>query len=258
MNFEYQLLDNQLYLAPITDEVDFHFLGLGFRQGNLFNKQPIKEIIKTLDNNFGLKLLEVEASRYPNSSSFAELRKLDPRFVFQITDEFIFFGGSFNPWHRGHSACLELMGTKPIIVLPDRNPFKEIIKVSPVEIYLNLSEKLNLHYHYLNPEFILKEEKNPTYTWIKRTRETFPEATLSLLMGMDSLDSIHTWYESDKLLKTINVIYVASRNEDIAKRVELHHRLNSQYPALRLVFLGHHQFEDESSTKIRAQNKKGP
>ena len=40
------------------------------------------------------------------------------------TDRITFFGGSFNPWHKGHGACLELCPEKNIIVIPDTNPFK--------------------------------------------------------------------------------------------------------------------------------------
>ena len=44
-------------------------------------------------------------------------------------EELIFFGGSFNPWHAGHSNCLRLMDPhKTIIVVPDHNPFKELVK----------------------------------------------------------------------------------------------------------------------------------
>lgn len=250
MNFEYQIINDQLYLAPIKACPDFEFAGLGFTRGNSQAQKSLCEVIKDLDPPIALNLLQVEAGRFPNSKAYDQLKEREPSFVISPQEELIFFGGSFNPWHRGHKACLELMGTRKIIVLPDRNPFKDLIELSPVDIYCELFEHLELDRHYLNPEFILKEDKNPTYAWIKSTHQRFPQVKLSLLMGMDSLDSIDRWFEADKLLKTINVIYAASRKEDIGKRVEIHHRL-TPYSNLRLVFLGHHPFEDESSTRLR-------
>ena len=43
-----------------------------------------------------------------------------------IEDEIIFFGGSFNPWHKGHTECIKLLPQGiPIVILPDNNPFKQ-------------------------------------------------------------------------------------------------------------------------------------
>ena len=36
-----------------------------------------------------------------------------------------FFGGSFNPWHRGHRECLNLCAEDEIMVVPDCNPWKK-------------------------------------------------------------------------------------------------------------------------------------
>ena len=36
----------------------------------------------------------------------------------------VFFGGSFNPWHDGRQACLDLCPNKNIVIVPDTNPWK--------------------------------------------------------------------------------------------------------------------------------------
>ena len=42
----------------------------------------------------------------------------------ELDEKVTFFGGSFNPWHDGHRACLELCDAANLIVVPDTNPFK--------------------------------------------------------------------------------------------------------------------------------------
>ncbi|HLT23333.1 MAG TPA: hypothetical protein VKZ84_07815 [Bacteriovoracaceae bacterium] len=253
MKFSYQLIDEQLYLKPTVEEGLFSFNEISFTPSISKDQKPISAIISELDPLTATKLLEVEASRYPNSSRFEELKNIKADFVFHPHEELIFFGGSFNPWHHGHKACLDLLGNRDCIILPDRNPFKEIIHLSPVEIYQEIALKINYNHHYLNPEFILQANKNPTYTWIKRTQERFPNVKLSLLMGMDSLESIETWHQAEELLSTLNSIYVASRLEDQSKQKELQNRL-SRFRGLQIKFLGHHPFESLSSTELR--NKK--
>lgn len=55
-------------------------------------------------------LLSLVGARYPFSAFYQDLSKLCPEIVFKTTDEeWIFFGGSFNPWHQGHQACLDLV-----------------------------------------------------------------------------------------------------------------------------------------------------
>lgn len=250
MNFDYQINNNHLYLAPGTKSPLFTFNGVGFTPSTSEEKKHISEILTELDNSTASKLLTIEASRYPNSVRYEELKKLASDFVFWPEEELIFFGGSFNPWHQGHKACLDLLGERSCIILPDRNPFKDIVHLSPLEIYQEIVQELNLEHHYLNPEFILQVNKNPTYTWIKRTQKRFPHLHLSLLMGMDSLESIETWHEADALLRTLHSIYVASRLEDETKQMEIKKSLQ-KFSQLQLHFLGRHPFESISSTEIR-------
>lgn len=254
MNFEYNIINDQLYLAPSQSIGDFTFLGLSFKKSQRKELKHISQVLKELNEDLALQLLEVEASRYPNSSLYDELHQLNADFTIHPEEELIFFGGSFNPWHSGHSACLNLLGNKKCLVLPDRNPFKEIHATPPLETYQEIISHLDLNHHYLNPEFILKNEKNPTYNWIERTHQRSPQTKLGLLMGMDSLESIESWHRADELLKLLDSIYVVSRMENEEIREDLKNRLK-KFENLKLYYLGHHPFESLSSTKIRSQNK---
>lgn len=249
MNFEYALINDQLYLSRTNLNEDFSFLGFGFTHSPRKLK-PLREILSELDDEIALGLLLVEASRYPNSSRFEELKKIKPDFIFSPKEELVFFGGSFNPWHEGHKACLDLLAPKKSIILPDRNPFKDVTTHSPLEVYLKISSQLDPSIHYLNPEFILQTEKNPTYYWIKTTRERFPHIKMGLLMGMDSFESILSWHKASDLLSLIDSLYVASRLEDESLKSEMKSKLSS-YPNLSVHYLGHHDFESVSSTALR-------
>ena len=253
LKFKYSIQNNRLFLKQTDDDdVDFSFLGIGFKKNQIHEGEPLSEWIPRINEDDALTLLSIEASRYPNSEQFLQLKEIDSDFVYQTEDEIIFFGGSFHPWHDGHKACLDLLGPKSCIILPDRNPFKEHRELDIRGTYLELTEKIDENYHHINPEFILKTNKNPTYTWIQMTRDRFPGAKLSLLMGMDSLMSIERWFEAEKLLSTLNCLYVASRMEKKEDQIEMKKKL-SIYPQLHIHFLGNHPHESLSSTKIREQ-----
>jgi nicotinate-nucleotide adenylyltransferase len=169
-------------------------------------------------------------------------------------DELIFFGGSFNPWHEGHSSCINLMDdSKTIIVIPDHNPFKELVKSGEKESSLqDIRSKLN---EFKNPTYIFTEffelnEKNPTHLWVSKIRAKFPSKKISLLMGFDTFMGIDKWINAESLLGHLSCLYVASRldNEELKnKQIQL---ISSLSP-VHIHFLGRHDYEDLSSTELR-------
>lgn len=252
MNFLYSIQNNHLYLKEYEGKVDFTFLGLGFKESTFHQGETIAFWVSKLNRPQALNLLLAEASRYPNSERFTQLQKLAPHFVYQTGDELIFFGGSFHPWHEGHKACLDLLNNRPCIILPDRNPMKEHREIDFVETYLELNSKIAQTTHQINPEFILKTQKNPTNTWVQLTRKRFPETQIALLMGMDSLMSIEKWFEAEELLSTLDRLYVASRMEGQEEQ-NLQREKLKRFNNLEIRFLGHHPHEALSSSKLREQ-----
>lgn len=172
-----------------------------------------------------------------------------------LEDELIFFGGSFNPWHEGHSSCIELCSTeKPIIIIPDHNPFKNINEFSEKrttigEIKIKLSHFKQKTFLY--ESFFKMNIKNPTNIWIKEIKNKFPLKKLALLVGFDTFAHIHTWIDANDLLNNLDSLYIASRldNEKVKDFQTLN--LKKINPQLNLYFLGHHEYENLSSTKIR-------
>lgn len=172
------------------------------------------------------------------------------------SQEIIFYGGSFNPWHEGHSTCLKLLPrNKSVIVIPDHNPFKELRQndqnFTSLRQINSAIEKINPKFKVFE-DFYLKKEKNPTSNWIKELKIVFPNKELSLLMGFDSFISIDRWINAEALLENLSKLYVVDRLNEETILVQQMKRL-SKYKNLEIIFLGKHQYEDLSSSQIRGK-----
>jgi nicotinate-nucleotide adenylyltransferase len=216
-------------------------------------------LLPELEPETARSLLDLVGSRYPFSAQYEKLKAVCPELVFsQETDEWVFFGGSFNPWHKGHQACLDLLPKDKIcFILPDRNPLKELNALEPVSKIIELVTKVKFGLnHFMVPTFLLDFQKNPTISWIEKLHDKFPEKKLSLLMGFDSLKGIQQWVRYEELLKKLNTIYVVSRLEDDQEQIELEKFIKTSAPDIKIIFLGHHEFEALSSTNFRRNNTK--
>lgn len=211
-------------------------------------------LLPELEPEAAQSLLDIIGSRYPFSPKYQELKTIAPELVLSDSaSEWVFFGGSFNPWHKGHQACLDLLPKDlTCFILPDRNPQKQITPLEPVFTTISLIAKIKFgKHHFISPSFLLQEEKNPTVDWMAKVRELYPEKKLSLLMGFDSFESLPSWIRFEELLKNVNQLYVVSRQEKDEKRVHLEQYFNSLLPELQIRYLGRHEFENLSSTDLR-------
>ena len=164
--------------------------------------------------------------------------------------EVTFFGGSFNPWHQGHQACLDAFPKdSKLIIVPDYNPEKDIPNHAN-NYYEELLKKTNKPSTEVYGGFLKEQKKNPTYFWVKELKDI----KVNLLMGADSFLSLKKWVEGEKLLKLLNKIYVVPRLIEENKLREEERILKAINPQIEIVFLNHHQFEHISSTEIRKRN----
>ena len=215
-------------------------------------------LLPDLEKTYAEALVELIGARYPVSPHYDELLKSCPNLAFNNScDEWVFYGGTFNPWHHGHQSCLDLLpDDKVCLVVPDRNPQKELSDIDPVANLLQVSTLAKFKKNqFLVPSFIMELRKNPTVEWIEKLSMRFPDQKLSLLMGFDSFSQIKTWIRAEDLLPKLHSIYVVSRLEDDEDRrlalVEVHARVSN----LNVVFLGKNPYENLSSTELR--KKKG-
>ena len=171
------------------------------------------------------------------------------------SEEVVFFGGSFHPWHEGHSECIRLLPLeKNLIVLPDHNPQKKMVtsqyKLSGIEEIQNELSKIKRK-TYLYEGFWLLDKINPTVEWVKELKKEEPQVKVSLLMGFDSFEKIHTWNEATTLLDSLYALYVVSRLESPQQKEICSQSIREIAPKLRIHFLGNHPFEHLSSTALR-------
>ena len=205
------------------------------------------------------EFLEFVCSRYPTSPRHEDLKALSPEIVFQTEeDEWVFFGGSFNPWHAGHQACLDIIDAEKFcLVLPDKNPFKDqVLSDSPIARTLELSSQIKFkNRQFLVPSFLFKPETNPTINWIEHIKRLYPEKKLSLLLGHDSFTHILEWTRGEDLVRNLFRIYVVSRLEEDNSHEKEIQNLKQKVPGIDVQFLGRHKFENMSSTKIRSNRR---
>lgn len=168
----------------------------------------------------------------------------------------VFFGGSFSPWHEGHEACLKLIReAQPdveIVIVPDRNPWKNYEQGSSLEDYFSLIEKANVFGASVYPGFLILEQPNPTIDWMREVR-----GKKSLLVGADHLRDFRKWKNYLELLNTLKTLFIAPRtlsgsDYDDLEKIRGDLQKETKTP---LVLLSRHAYEDLSSTEIRQKKR---
>lgn len=214
-------------------------------------------LLPDLDPADARNLVDFASARYPLSPDYEALRTLCPDLVVgQDKDEWVFFGGSFFPWHSGHQACLNLLpDDKTCFVIPDRNPWKEARDMDPVFTTIELAGKIRFKANqFLCPTFLLESKKNPTVEWIEDLHRRFPQKKLSLLLGFDSFRSLPEWTRATELLPKLHAVYVASRLETAEDQKLALEKTQGLCPGLQVQYLGRHLFENASSTALRKRS----
>lgn len=166
-----------------------------------------------------------------------------------IVDSVTFFGGSFNPFHQGHRACLDLCPEKNILIVPDHNPFKMPASKNEnvYDEFLFLAESLKETPYSLYPGFLGIDKPNPTSSWlpfVKIKEKNF-------LMGDDSFMSLLTWKNPEAILKSLTKLYVVPRifkREDYLKHEREIKKIHS---LLDVHYLADHPYKNISSTDLR-------
>ncbi|MBF0205264.1 MAG: NUDIX domain-containing protein [Oligoflexia bacterium] len=179
--------------------------------------------------------------------------------LYQSTEETIFFGGTFDPLHQGHLACIKLCpNPERVIVVPDKNPFKPLGSALSLPTscawasYKLLSAKLKDIPCWVYPGFCGLEHTNPTSTWIKY----FPQS-YSLLVGDDVFLDLPKWHKVTSFINqdsNLKKIYVAPRNGDnslIKQTIDWAQKL---HPQLQIIRLAEHPYQTISSSCLRVKS----
>ncbi len=209
------------------------------------------EELYDIDNDDGKKLCNIIGSLFPYMpSSINSSIVLPTLFLKQEikSDHIVLYPGSFNPWHKGHRACLDVSPCSHILVVMDNNPLKNCsnFKCNWRE-YLKLCHKLKDTNHSIYPGF-LNRKKNYTVDWL----EDIKARTKDLILGYDSFATLLDWKEPLKLLGFLSKIYVVPRQYDIDEVKKTEREIKKLKTNVEIIFLENHDYQDYSSTTFRS------
>lgn len=171
-------------------------------------------------------------------------------------------GGTFNPIHHGHLILSEYIRLRAnldkIIFIPTGSPpHKDDILVLDSKIRLEMV-KLAIEN---NPYFIYSDmevkRKQLTYTidTVIELKDIYKDADLYMIVGADTLLSIHKWKDHSRLFSMLNFIVADRFGLDKYNVEEEIERLNYKYGA-NIVSINSPVI-DISSTLIRDRLKEG-
>ena len=132
-------------------------------------------------------------------------------------DKVAIFGGTFDPIHLGHTACVrhlvEKMNFSKVFLIPtSKNPLK--VKEDPVQ----KEKRLNMIKLALAdfPDSIIVDEselqrEEPAYTeeTLQNYLEEFDSQQVYLVMGVDTFESFDQWKNYEKILESVNLLVLS-------------------------------------------------
>ena len=173
------------------------------------------------------------------------------------------FGGTFDPVHLGHRKALDaLCNVLPIDrvhwVLSARPPHKDAVSATIEQRFSMLQIALRDAERYVPDDTEIKRrEKSYTIDTVRAFQGRYPNAKLCVIIGGDSLHTLHTWRQYDELMQAVNWVVMHRPGYSLKVPSELASRL-VESPAQLLthecgkLWLYDASDFDVSSTQLRA------
>jgi nicotinate-nucleotide adenylyltransferase len=187
----------------------------------------------------------------PDSDGIHSQRELPKLFLkHEIKDSITFFGGSFNPLHAGHRACLDLCPEKNILIVPDRNPFKPTQSNEHCfDQFQKLAYELKETPFSIYPGFLIKTEGNPTSSWLPLVKI----AEKNFLMGDDSYIDLLKWKNPEVIARNLTKLYVVPRTHSKDDYLKVEVELLKFNRRLEIHYLDEHPYMNLSSSTLRKE-----
>jgi len=131
-------------------------------------------------------------------------------------DKIGIFGGTFDPIHTGHllvaQEAASILELEEIWFIPTGQPWlKEGTSVSPAKTRLEMLDLAIGKNSTFKACSIETDRPGPSYT--VETLQQFNEAGYqgkpSFIVGMDSLETLHRWYQPERLFDLCNLVVIA-------------------------------------------------
>lgn len=164
-------------------------------------------------------------------------------------------GGTFDPIHIGHLFIAEdvrkALKLDKIIFIPNGTPPHKSVKTDEADrLYMvRLATEDNENFELSDIE-IFKKENSYTVDTLSALREAYPEDEFFFIMGSDSLLSIHTWKNYEKIFDMSNIVCLKRPGFDFHE-LEIAQSLMGQILFLDSLML------EISSTDIRKRISEG-
>ena len=195
-------------------------------------------------------------------------------------------GGTFDPPHIGHlklaSHFAKVLHLDELLLIPSGEPWQKGTGITPAEIRLQLTEAAGVDlaraFLYLKiptqigVDRLEIDRAGPSYaidTAIALRERYGSNASLTWLMGADSLIQLPTWNSWEKLLDYVNFAVASRPNHElgdalspaIKQLLQVHQTLDAgalENKASGLIYIDESLAIDLSSTELRAQLKTSP
>jgi nicotinate-nucleotide adenylyltransferase len=129
------------------------------------------------------------------------------------------FFGSFNPIHIGHLAIAQYFLNESgldqvMFIVSPQNPFKANEVLIPAEKRLEMVSRSIAD----NPKLAVSDIEfrldKPSYTYktLEALKELYASDELTILMGTDTLEHLHTWKNPEKILAFPILAYQRSKS----------------------------------------------
>lgn len=173
------------------------------------------------------------------------------------------FGGTFDPIHLGHLNAVKQLDQSLNFdrvhwVLSARPPHKNQVSASIEHRYAMLQLALSQYDRYWPDDTeITRVEKSYTVDTVDHFQQRYPQATLCLIIGADSLAKLHTWSRYTQLIEQVHIIVMQRPGYELKVPEYLSDRVlesTSQLPkqkSTKLVLFRDADF-DISSSQLRS------
>ncbi len=165
------------------------------------------------------------------------------------------FGGTFNPFHKGHYEMLKALNeceaVSKILVMPDKiPPHKEVDFLATDDDRFNMCKIAAADFNkaeVCDIEF-KRQGKSFTYDTVKLLKEIFPNDNLAFVCGGDMLVYFDKWYKYEELMKMLPFIVfsrTSTENTEFLSCIEKFKKMGMQ------IILMDNEISNISSTDFR-------